>query len=319
MLKRSFFRYRSKGQTAVVFTLAAATLVGVMGLGADVAELCFNWMLLQKAADAAVLAGANYLPQMPDVAVSTANSYAVNNGVRPAEIVSTQVSSDDQEITITVQRTVPYYFLKVLGLFSGGVSASATAAVPKPAVTVGKSGSGTYGGTVGKFGLIPIGLDYTTPYTPDQPVTLNYGQVGPGNWGSLALGGVGGSNLRTNIANGYSGPVTIGDWVTTEPGVKVGPVDQGFNDRITAAQSQDPSGNYQTHSLTNARIIVIPMVDWGNINGRSQVQVMGFAAMWLDGVSGGQINTHFITQVIPDSLGGPGPVYGANGQPILIK
>jgi hypothetical protein len=51
--------------------------------------------------------------------------------------------------------------------------------------------------------VLPIGLDWSTPYTFQQPITLNEGQVGPGNWGSLALGGTGGSNEGTNIADGY--------------------------------------------------------------------------------------------------------------------
>src|ERR1700737_5357441 len=50
-----------KGQIGVVMTFAIATLLGAMALGADVAVMYFNWVQLQKAADAAALAGANYL------------------------------------------------------------------------------------------------------------------------------------------------------------------------------------------------------------------------------------------------------------------
>lgn len=49
-----------KGQMAVVMTLVVATLLGVMALGSDVAVMYYNWMQLQKAADASALAGATY-------------------------------------------------------------------------------------------------------------------------------------------------------------------------------------------------------------------------------------------------------------------
>ncbi len=50
-----------RGQMAVVMTFAIATLLGAMALGTDVAVMYFNWVQLQKAADAAALAGAVYL------------------------------------------------------------------------------------------------------------------------------------------------------------------------------------------------------------------------------------------------------------------
>ncbi|MGH7935351.1 MAG: TadG family pilus assembly protein [Candidatus Binataceae bacterium] len=291
-----------------------------MALSIDVAVMYFNWMTLQKAADAAVFAGAGYLPQMPDAAVTTANGYASANGVHAGEIVSTEVTANNTRISIRVQRSVPYFFGKILGLTSALVSASATALVPGPPSTIGTDGSSTYCGDTGQCGLVPIGLDYTTPYMPGQAVTLNQGQVGPGNWGSLALGGVGGDDLRTNIANGFSGPISINDWIDTEPGKKVGPIDQGFSDRTLAGQLADPTGTFQTHALSDARVIIVPMVDWNNPNGRSQVQVKAFAALWLVGANGGTINAYFITQVVANSTGSAtAPNDGAQSLPIVIQ
>ena len=51
---------------------------------------------------------------------------------------------------------------------------------------------------------------------------LHKGQVGAGNWDSLALGGTGGSNYSNNLANGYPSLQTVGDPLTTEPGNKIG-------------------------------------------------------------------------------------------------
>jgi hypothetical protein len=169
-------------------------------------------------------------------------------------------------------------------------------------------------------GLIPIGLNASTLYGDGSPTTLQQGQVGPGNWDLLALGGVGGNNLRTNIANGYNGMITVGDWVTTEPGKKVGPVDQGFQDRLNCAAASDPSGTSSSHSVTNARVLIMPVVDWQNQNGRSTVQVKAFATVRLDSYNNGAVTVHFISQVVANSFGDPtAPFFGSRGTPKLTK
>ncbi len=326
-------RGKSKGQTVVIIALVLPVLIGAIALGADVSVFYFNWVQLQKAADASVLAGANYLPDNPTTATSTASAYAQTNGVKAAEITSTTVSPDNLTITINLQRTVPYYLAKVLGLSNGTVNVSASASPQFAPSTVnatmpsqvppGGDNNGNNGitcPTIGACGLIPIGLDSNTIYVDKEQITLQQGQVGPGNWDLLALGGVGGNNLRTDIADGYNGMVTVGDWVNTEPGKKVGPVDQGFQDRLTLAQSVDPSRTYSSHHLDNPRVIILPVVDWQHQNGRTTVQVKAFASLWLDSYSGGQVTVHFISQVMAHSFGDPNaPSFGLRGHPFLTK
>jgi Flp pilus assembly protein TadG len=315
-----------RGQTAVLFALALVALLGAVALCTDVAVMYANWEAMQKAVDAAALAGANHLPEDPDTATSTARTYAQHNGLATGEI-TIAVAPDNSNITVQAARNVPYYFGRVLGLTNQMVRVAATAAEPSSISKVGclnttnaVCAEGAYGTSTGDYPLIPIGLDYTTAYNYDQPVTLNQGQVGPGNWGSLALGGVGGSNLRTNVADGYSGPVAVGDWVTTEPGKKVGPIDQGFNDRLSAGLSKYPSGTFGSHPLDDPRAVVLPLVDWSTAQGRGSVLVHGFAMLWLDSVSGGTIQAHFIQQVVPDSLPNPQAAdNGAHGVPRLIR
>lgn len=324
---------RTRGQSIIIVTLASVALLGGVSLGSDVAMLYFNWVQLQKAADSAVLAGANFLPDNPSGATTTANQYATSNGVKLAEIVSTTVSADSLSITMKLARTVPYYFARVLGLKSATVGATAAAGAPYSPSTLnastpaslppGGDNNGLNGGNCDcsqYCGLIPIGLDSNTVYKDGSSIVLQQGQLGPGNWDLLALGATGGSNLRTNIACGYNSIVTVGDWLTTEPGKKVGPVDQGFQDRLDEAASVNPSGTYATHSLTNPRVMILPVVDWEHQNGRSQVQLKAFATVWLDSYSGGQVTVHFISQVIANSYGNPSaPNFGARGAPIVLK
>lgn len=129
-------KWRSSGQTLVIITLILPALLGAVALGTDATIFYFNWVQLQKAADSAALAGANFLPDNPSQATATANQFAENNGIQASEIVSTTVATDDLSISIKLQRTVPYFLAKVLGLTSGVVATAATAAPQFPPTTV---------------------------------------------------------------------------------------------------------------------------------------------------------------------------------------
>jgi Flp pilus assembly protein TadG len=323
----------SRGQMLVIVALIIPVLLGAIALGTDVTVFYFNWMQLQKAADAAALAGANYLPDSPSTAQSTAIAYAKSNGIKAVEIIATTVAGDDLSISVTLQRTVPYYFARALGMTAGQVTTSASASPQFPPNTVnastasqipsGGDSNGANGSnctSIGGCQLIPIGLDSNTTYVDGQSITLQQGQLGPGNWDLLALGGNGGANLRTNIANGFNSMVSVGDWVTTEPGKKVGPVDQGFQDRLDSAASLDPSGTYSSHTMNDPRILILPVVNWEGQHGRSSVEVMAFASVWLDSYSSGQVAVHFISTVAANSFGSASaPYFGSRGAPILIR
>jgi len=79
----------SSGQTLVLVALIIPALLGAIALGTDVTVFYFNWVQLQKAADAAVLAGANYLPDNPSSVQTAANTLAKSNGIKASEIVNT--------------------------------------------------------------------------------------------------------------------------------------------------------------------------------------------------------------------------------------
>jgi hypothetical protein len=288
--KKHSSKHPQRSERAQIILLLALTLpvmIGAMAMSADVGVLYFNWQCLQSAADAGAVAGAAYLPSNSALAISTANSFVAKNGIRPAEITSTTVSSDAHSLNIRLLRNVPYSFALLLGLVTGNVSAQATAQIQ----TIGKA-----------IGVTPMGIDYRTTYSSGQVVTLIQGQVGPGNWGALALGGSGASNLSTNIQNGYQGSIATGDLVTTETGLSVGPIRSSFNFLITAGQNSDPGGTFASHTATDQRVLIVPMVDFSSINGNSQVPVKGFAALWLvSDDSQDTIQTYFINQVAPGS------------------
>lgn len=295
---RSTARRATRGQSSILLAILLPSLVGAIALGVDVSVFYFNWAKLQRAADAAALAGAAYLPDNTAAATSAANNYAALNSIAGSEIVLNQIAADNLSMTVQFSRDVPYYFAKVLGLSSGQVVARATAGVE----TAGAARN-----------VIPIGVQYNTVYTYGQQLTLNTG-VGPGNWDPLALGGTGASVYGDNIVNGYQGLIHVGDMVPTETGVMAGPTKSSFNTRISAGVSQFPSGTFSNHSLNDPRVVVTPMVDFAGINGRSEVPVQGFAVLWLSSVAnnGKAITAYFIEQTVPGSEPGTtGTNFGA--------
>jgi len=295
----------SKGQAMFLVILALPVIVGVLTLVMDVGNLYYNQVSMQVAADSGVLAGALYLPSYPSQAVSVAEDYAGRNGIKAGEIVSCTVSPDNKTVLIATSRNLPCFFCRVLG--------EGTAHADTAPSTETTSGTGIKVGASALIvpikaatGVVPIGLNSGTNLNFGNVVQLKQGQVGPGNWSPLALGGTGADNYRTNVQNGYPGSVSVGDSLQTETGNMVGPTNQAFQDRISMGNNQFSTGTFQNHDLNDPRVMLIPIVDFSNINGSSQVPMKGFAMMWIVSVSGqGTITCYFIQQSVPNAQPDP--------------
>jgi putative Flp pilus-assembly TadE/G-like protein len=271
-----------KGQMAVVMTFAIATLLGAMALGTDVAVMYFNWVQLQKGADAAALAGAFYLvpankTQYPidsaavaaagcsnwsDDAMKAACTYAYKNQMavdaNNLKIVENSpnlpASAPTPNIQVWVNRpNLPYIFGKVIGLDTYSVSAKAT-------------GQDNY---VGSYtgGIFPVLLqcpkaggsgkctglgDVSSGFSAGTNVTFGakFADVGAsGNWQFLNIGGVGGANLGAQIAGGAAvTDLAIGGTVITKTGITWGDVNSGWNARMAAHNSMCASGQLPSQS-----------------------------------------------------------------------
>jgi hypothetical protein len=307
------------GQSLLLIIAALPVIVGSLVLVLDVANLYFNQLEMQCASDSGVLAGGAYLPSYPSQAISTATSYAETNGLKASEIVSVIVTPDHKEVIIKATRNIPCFFCAVLGVSTAHAQVSSGS---------GSSGSGvTTTATSGivpirsAIGIVPIGVDYRTDLNFGNPVTLKQNQVGAGNWGPLALGGTGADTYKNNIETGYTGLVTVGDTLLTEPGNVVGPTKQGFDYRINAGTNSFSTGTFNNHALNDPRVMLIPIVDWSNINGRSQVPMKGFAMMWIVSITGnGTINCYFIQQSVPNAIPDPGSVSTSGATtPVLLR
>lgn len=292
--------FREWGQTLGLMAIALPAFIGAMGVATDIGNLYFNHYKAQTAVDAAAIAGALCLPgEASCTATTTARTYAITNGLTDSEVTvgapayntSTCPSGGAYppcQITVSATRTVPYYFSRLVGITAGTVNVSATAA--GGTITTITSTQTEEGG-VG--GMMPIGLQYNSPWTNGSTISLAYnnnpGKCGatgtstPGDWNFLALPpGTGESTLESNLTNGYTGPITVGGTVSPEPGAG----QPAFNKM--AARISNSGGTTCTFgcNCNSPCIVTVVLVDWATMScggGRcSPIAVKGFAQMCID-------------------------------------
>ncbi len=131
------FSKRSKGQVIVMFAGVVATLLAAVALGTDVAVMYLNWARMQKAADIAVLSGAGNLKNGTSSATSTCTTYLASNGINTStEILSAcavaTTTQPNDTVRVSLTRTVPNIFGRVVDVYSGVIKVSAAAQIQPP-------------------------------------------------------------------------------------------------------------------------------------------------------------------------------------------
>jgi len=328
-----------RGQVAVLYSVVLVGVIAAIALSSDVAVMYVNWLHVQKVADAAALAGANYLTgyaftgtaasgcsTQSDDAEKVACTYAANNGLAAAGLTITEPTTTTIRV-VAQQSGLPYYFWKVLGLTTYSVGASATAGAGGPIKTVNQ-------------GLFPVGLQCTSPCNlssldPGQSVSFGQKFVGglaPGNWQWLdpTGGSAGGdSALSAAIQSGISTSFSIGDSIVSEPGNKgnSGNVQTALTNRLNSCNSiSDPctsgGGNPNDIPPDDPCLVVVPAVDYHGCTGSCALTIEGFAMIYLEPATttGTNINGCFVKAIIPNSIAGSGaPGLGALQVPTLTQ
>lgn len=270
----------SKGQMAVLFTLVLPVLLGVMCLGTDFAMIYLNWTMIQKAADAAALAGASQLTGVPgsassvtSAAVNYVDGYACMNGVSDPNSVSTSpvacaettkspgfvdkivfTNVTDTQVSVGIKRSVPYFFGKMIGLQEASVAATATAAIEAtgsaPMFPVGLQCNSPCKSVADLFAAMGSDVTFGSKFVlNDNNNNMQSSGGAPGNWDWVDVGqGSGASGLGTALAGGLSGSLSFGDTISTSTGIGKGnaqPAQKGLDARLSscATPSVDPCSN----------------------------------------------------------------------------
>ena len=108
-----------RGQAIVVAALLMTMLLGIMGIGVDISWLELNLIRMQRAADAAALAGVVYLPGNPvgafNAAYAEATKNGFTNGAGGVTVVPRQDLINNRMLEVSIQGPVQTYFARLLG------------------------------------------------------------------------------------------------------------------------------------------------------------------------------------------------------------
>lgn len=324
---------KSRGQVALLYTMALSLfLIGAIALGTDVAVMYVNWQQTQKVADAAALAGANFLNTgltyngtiasgcTGDEAEEAACTYSVENGLTAGNVTVSEPSVSILKV-VAQQSGLPYFFAQALGMTTYNVSATAEAQAPGNTNTVN---------TI----LFPMGVECASPCNTSsmfagEPLTFGakFANVGAsGNWQWMDNGS-GASGLGAAITDGMGGSYSVGGSITSEPGNKsnAGPVKTAFDDRMKSCPTiTDPcagNGNPSDIPAGDPCEVVMPAVDFGSCNGSCPTTIEGFVEVYLEPTSTStSISGCFVKAITPDAISGSGaPGFGSLVADTLIE
>jgi hypothetical protein len=132
------FRREQRGQTLVIVALMLIPLLGFTGLVSDVAWYEVNLMRIQRAADAAALAGVVYLPNNVAGAQTAAQQEAAKNGYTNGAggvtVTATPEALNNRILGVSVSAPIRSWFARLLGVtqFSARRNARAEFVLPVP-------------------------------------------------------------------------------------------------------------------------------------------------------------------------------------------
>ena len=204
-----------RGQTLVIVALSLTALFGFLGLVADIGWYELNMVRLQRAADAAALAGVVYLPGNVGGAVTAAQNEAAKNGfpngASGVTVTATPEALNAAVLNVNISSPVRTFFARLFGVasFTAQRNARAEFVLPVP-----------MGSPQDYYGVnVLCGNADTPPSCPQVPSATGGGNLTPlGFFGGVEARGTdrtsgdaystffnGNPTLNTGFdANGYS-------------------------------------------------------------------------------------------------------------------
>ena len=128
-------RDASRGQILVIFAGAMLLLLMMCALVIDVSWYWVSSLKVQRAADAAALAGAVMLPDRASDAYKLASDEAARNGFvagTDVKITSLQDKDDPRRLDVTIDAAVGTFFMRVIGITSIPITKSSEAEFTLP-------------------------------------------------------------------------------------------------------------------------------------------------------------------------------------------
>ena len=273
-----------KGQVAVIVALLMSIFVGMTAYVIDVGSMYEVRRNAQTAADAAALAGAQDLPENPDLAKEEAIDYVnkeninVNYGSVTLDESNIQFSEDFCEIKVQpVYTATPLFFSGIFGLTSKAISATATARVYSPE-------------SLGY--LVPWIVKESEIEYGDDVILKSNSPLTPGNFQAMDYNGGGGGahEYRESIIYGYDGLVKVGESYPIEPGNMAGPTGQGVDTRIgdDTCEFEDVTDlipndkGTKVTDMSCPRIVFVPVTNDWEENPTEPLLIKSFKVFYID-------------------------------------
>lgn len=257
------FINRQQGSTIVLFSLALLGMMAITGLALDGGTLYEKKAALQKAADAAVLSGAEELTYSQGNVQQVVGKILEAHGDQN-DLSSLNISMENK-VSIVLEKKVPLSFFSIFGIDTGTVKV-------KSAAALGVLGRAT--------GAAPLGIDDSIQLIYGKTYSLKVDQTleDTGYFGVLALGGTGANSYYNNLRYGYQGELKVGDIIDTQTGNIAGKTENAVKGLIDACPY--PEGDYQDYC---SRMILVPVYKPynNNQNQLKEVQITGFAYFYI--------------------------------------
>jgi|GEM_PF-3071538 len=159
--KSSTTRRRPRGQALVLFALSLAVLLMLVGLTIDGLRIYIAIGQGQQAADAAALAGVEYLPSYPDA--SHADSSGNNAQLRAQQEAAKNGFTDSHDISVTIVPNKPltlqvviqlHITLTLTAVFNPGLATTSVTAQARMLPPIGIGDSGASFGNSNQTGMV---------------------------------------------------------------------------------------------------------------------------------------------------------------------
>jgi Flp pilus assembly protein TadG len=244
MFKRIFRVRAERGQVVMITALVIPVLAAMAGMAVDLGSYAGDRRTLQNAADSMALAGAQDLckPSCSDstAAINAAQTWATKNGINLNNITLTvSGGSTAPAITASIKRQHNFWFVRMVGVDSANVHASATA----DKVSFG-----------GGAGVVPWTVTQTMVDTSPNGgvVTLKYDATGgnTGNFDAMRIDGSGSSTYESDVMYGANSFVCADTAVNCTSGSCPGQYPNVCSE--TAPQCDGPVCNPETGNMTGA-------------------------------------------------------------------
>lgn len=259
-----------RGSIVILVALALTVLLGFSAIVTDVGLMYAEKAHLQNAVDAAALAGVQELPTNPSLAEQTAKNYATQNGVSD---VTVTFETNNAKIVVQAVKQVPTLFAQIWGITEEQISVSAKAMMLPPTELTG---------------AVPLSVqEQDLVYGQEYELKSGGGDGASGWYGALELSGNGAKDYETDLANGYEGTLSVGQILEVKHGNMSGPTSEGIQLRLER-DTRIPHNTFSDYDRDAPEIMIIPIVRVLSRQGNSihEVQIVGFAAFFLDGVPG---------------------------------